>query len=95
MGKPVMVVSGSRKGIGRYLVEHYVSKGWRVIGCSRKEPDWELKEYRHLCTDVSDEHGVKQLFASVRKNEGSLDAVINNAGISSMNLSFWCSRLYF
>ena len=85
MPKPVMVISGSRKGIGRFLADRYVSSGWRVVGCSRKEPDWNLKEYRHHCLDVADERAVKQLFANVRKQEGKLDAVINNAGIASMN----------
>ena len=87
MSKPVMVISGTRKGIGKFLAERYVSNGWRVVGCSRAEPDWKLKEYRHLCLDVADERAVQQLFASVRKLEGRLDAVINNAGIALMNLA--------
>jgi 3-oxoacyl-[acyl-carrier protein] reductase len=87
MSKPVMVISGTRKGIGHFLAEHYVSSGWSVVGCSRKEPNWKLKGYRHLCLDVADERAVKQLFTSVRNLEGRLDAVINNAGIASMNHS--------
>ena len=58
MSKPVMVISGTRKGIGKFLAERYVSNGWRVVGCSRAEPDWKLKEYRHLCLDVADERAV-------------------------------------
>ena len=85
MSKPVMVISGTRKGIGKFLSERYVSRGWRVVGCSRREPDWNLEGYRHVCTDVADERRVRELFASVRKQEGRLDAVINNAGIASMN----------
>ncbi len=87
MSKPVMVISGARKGIGKFLTERYLSNGWNVVGCSRSKPDWSLVGYRHFCTDVSDERGVKKLFASLRKQEGRLDAVINNAGISSMNHS--------
>lgn len=85
MSEPVMIISGSRKGIGRFLAEHYVALGWRVVGCSRDFPDWALQGYRHICTDVSDEKGVMSLFASVAATEGHLDAVINNAGIASMN----------
>ena len=59
MPSPVMVISGTRKGIGKFLSEQYVSKGWRVIGCSRSEPDWNLDGYRHVCTDVADERGVR------------------------------------
>ena len=85
MSDPVMVISGTRKGIGQFLVQRYIQQGWRVVGCSRSEPDWILPNYRHVCTNVADERGVKSLFASIRKQEGRLDAVINNAGIASMN----------
>ena len=85
MSKKVMVISGTSKGIGRFLAKHYVSNGWRVIGCSRTKPEWKLNDYRHVCLDVADERAVKQLFANVRKQEGHLDAVINNAGIVSRN----------
>lgn len=85
MSEPVMIITGTRKGIGRYLAERYVAQGWRVIGCSRKQPDWMLAGYRHICTDITDEKGVLSLFASVSTKEGRLDAVINNAGIASMN----------
>ena len=40
--QPVTLISGTRKGIGKYLVEYYVEKGHTVIGCSRTEIDWQL-----------------------------------------------------
>jgi len=82
---PVMVISGARKGIGRYLAEHYLSAGWRVFGCSRTESDLHAEGYFHVCLDVSDEAAVCGLFATVREQAGRLDAVLNNAGIGSMN----------
>jgi 3-oxoacyl-[acyl-carrier protein] reductase len=87
MDSPVTLVTGSRKGIGRFLVEHYVQKGHQVIGCSRSDIDWELDGYHHHLADVSDESAVKTLFADVRKRYGRLDHLINNAGIASMNHS--------
>ena len=33
----VMIVTGTRKGIGRYLAEHWLAAGWTVVGCSRGE----------------------------------------------------------
>lgn len=80
-----MVITGTRKGIGRYLAEYYTGKGFHVIGCSRKPVDYELKNYRHFCLDVSDEIKVKQMFAEIRKDYQGLDVLINNAGIASMN----------
>jgi len=83
--KSVMLITGTRKGIGRYLVEYYVSKGYQVIGCSRSDVDYELEHYHHFCFDVADEGNVKQMFAEIRKQYGKLDVLINNAGIASMN----------
>lgn len=81
----VTLITGTRKGIGRFLVEHYVRRGHHVIGCSRGEVDWRLDGYTHYITDVADEKAVKRLFADIRKAHGKLDHLINNAGIASMN----------
>jgi len=83
--QPVMVVSGTRKGIGRYLAEYYCDQGYQVIGCARGQSTLEHKAYRHILADVSDEAQVKDLFTQVRREFGRLDAVLNNAGIASMN----------
>lgn len=83
--QPITIITGTRKGIGKFLVEHYVSKGHLVIGCSRGEIDWSLEGYRHYTCDVTDEAAVKKLFSETRKQYGRLDNLINNAGIASMN----------
>ena len=83
----VVLVSGTSKGIGRGLVEHYAAQGCQVIGCSRSPFQGESRNYRHYCLDVADESAVKGMFAQIRKNERRLDVLINNAGIASMNHS--------
>jgi 3-oxoacyl-[acyl-carrier protein] reductase len=85
MDKPVTLISGTRKGIGRFLAEHYASHGHRVIGCSRGDIDWTLDGYTHYIADVTDEKAVKRLLAEVRRTYGRLDHLINNAGIAAMN----------
>jgi 3-oxoacyl-[acyl-carrier protein] reductase len=86
--KPVMIITGTRKGIGKYLAEYYANKEFQVIGCSRGDVDFELDNYQHFCLDVSDEDLVKNMFSDVRREYGRLDILINNAGIASMNHSF-------
>jgi 3-oxoacyl-[acyl-carrier protein] reductase len=81
----VMVVTGSRKGIGRYLVEYYCDHGFQVMGCSRESSDFTHTNYTHFCVDVADEVGVKKMFQEISKNVGGVDVLINNAGIASMN----------
>lgn len=86
MPKPlVTLITGTRKGIGKYLVEHYVRQGHQVIGCSREAADWQLSGYTHVCADVSDENAVRKIMTLIRKTYGQLDHLINNAGIASMN----------
>lgn len=87
MSSPVTLITGSRKGIGQYLVNHYCDQGHVVFGCSRGEPEWERAGYTHVIADVSDEKQVKGLFSTIRKQHGRLDNLINNAGIASMNHS--------
>ncbi|WP_312469049.1 SDR family oxidoreductase [Neobacillus sp.] len=85
MDRPITLITGTRKGIGKYLAQYYIRQGHFVIGCSRNKPDWSLEGYEHFQVDVSDEDGVKSLFSSIRKKHGRLDHLINNAGIASMN----------
>jgi 3-oxoacyl-[acyl-carrier protein] reductase len=87
MRSPVTLITGTRRGIGKFLAEHYVHCGHRVVGCSRRDIDWALDKYEHYVADVSDEKVVKNLFADIRKRLGRLDHLINNAGIASMNHS--------
>src|SRR3990172_438429 len=87
MADPVTLITGTRKGIGRFLAEYYIRQGHQVVGCSRGEIDWAVDGYTHYSADVSDEHAVKQLFADVRRKFDRLDHLINNAGIASMNHS--------
>jgi 3-oxoacyl-[acyl-carrier protein] reductase len=81
----VILITGTRKGIGRALAEHYTAGGCRVVGCSRLPIEGEISNYDHYCLDVTDEAAVKRMFSAVRKKWGQLDALINNAGIASMN----------
>ena len=85
--KQVVLITGTRKGIGRYLAEYFVRKGSLVEGCSREAPDWALdaERYTHHCLDVTDEAQVKGMMSSIQKRHGRLDILINNAGIASMN----------
>lgn len=83
----ITFITGTRKGIGKYLAHYYVQKGHLVIGCSRSEIEWSLNGYQHFIGDVSDEKAVKKMFSTIKKQYGKLDHVINNAGIASMNHS--------
>jgi 3-oxoacyl-[acyl-carrier protein] reductase len=81
-----ILVTGATRGIGRSLAEHYLSRGATVIGCGRGGASLEHERYLHYSLDVSDEDAVNDLFSGLRDRFGSVDAIINNAGVASMNL---------
>ncbi len=75
------LISGTSRGIGKHLAEHYAALGHRVYGCSRSAGP-EIEGYTHFAIDVSDESAVKVMFAEIRKAGGRLDVLINNAAIN-------------
>ena len=77
------LVTGARKGIGRYLADAYMKEGKTVIGCSRKVPDSHLCKEFYAC-DVSYENEVKELFYKIRQSY-RLTNVIHCAGMGGMN----------
>jgi 3-oxoacyl-[acyl-carrier protein] reductase len=83
----IILITGTRKGIGRYLAEYYLSLENVVIGCSRFDSDLYHSNYKHFCLDIKDEKKVKDLFCYIKKTYGKLDILINNAGIASLNHS--------
>jgi len=84
---PVTLISGASRGIGRFLVEHSLAAGHRVIGLSRKAVDWTHGRYEHHEVDVTDEKSIVEVMRIVRRRHGGVDHLINNAGIASMNHS--------
>lgn len=81
----VMLITGARKGIGKYLADYYVRQDFTVIGCSRGDAEHCPAGYEHYCVDVSDEDAVGDMVHDVVQRHGHIDALVNNAGIASMN----------
>lgn len=83
----VALVSGTSRGIGRALAEHFLDQGYRVIGLARGSATFERDGYRHFEVDVTDDDAVKAMFMAIRADYGRLDILVNNAAIASMNHS--------
>jgi 3-oxoacyl-[acyl-carrier protein] reductase len=81
----VMVITGTRKGIGHFLATHYLEKNWAVAGCSREMAERSHDAYVHYCLDVADEAAVRAMVRGVVERFGRIDVLVNNAGIASMN----------
>lgn len=81
----IIIITGTRKGIGRYLAEYFLAEGDIVYGCSRRETDLEHSNYHHMRLDVSDEMAVVKFVRIVYREQKRIDILINNAGVASMN----------
>jgi 3-oxoacyl-[acyl-carrier protein] reductase len=84
MSEPrVVLVTGSSRGIGHHLAQHFLDLGDIVVGCSRGEYSGiNHDRYDHHVVDVSKEGDVVQLFRAVRSAHGRLDAAVNNAALN-------------
>lgn len=87
-----ILVTGSNRGIGRALVENYVSRGHTVFGCSRGGSDLDHEGYRHFVADVTDETSVRALLSDIAVLSGRIDILINNAGIKTSSLALLTTR---
>ena len=89
MQDKVVVITGGSDGIGKALVELYLNKGAKVATCARNyQKLYQLQAantgkplFIHA-TDVSKEIDCKGFIDAVVKEFGTIDILINNAGVS-------------
>jgi NAD(P)-dependent dehydrogenase (short-subunit alcohol dehydrogenase family) len=100
----VVVVTGASSGIGEACAVSFVAKGAKVVLAARRAERLEGlvamleskgAEALAVTTDVTDEAAVDNLFAQAVARFGTVDVVINNAGIADstpvdeMSLETW------
>ncbi len=88
----VVLVTGSSRGIGKATIIEFASNGYNVvINYNNSENEaLQLKEYVEkeygikaltIKADVSNEVEVKEMISTIIKEFGSIDVLVNNAGI--------------
>jgi len=82
-----ILITGSRKGIGKFLSEYYLTKGFQVFGCSRGNSTICNEKYLHFEVDITDETSIKSMLYEIKTKYNGIDVLVNNAGIASMNHS--------
>lgn len=78
-----VVVTGASRGLGRYCAEQLQTRGYKVVGLGRTPDPKAPFEMREV--DVSDAESVRAALKDLRRDT-SVYALINAAGIASMNL---------
>tara|TARA_B100001105_G_scaffold147585_1_gene118331 strand:- start:2027 stop:2713 length:687 start_codon:yes stop_codon:yes gene_type:complete len=81
-----VIVTGCSSGIGYYLAENIIKSGYKVIGLARNEPKEKYSFDFEKC-DVRDFSSVKKFFSKIKK-DNDVYALLNVAGVASMNLLF-------
>jgi 3-oxoacyl-[acyl-carrier protein] reductase len=80
-----VLITGTSRGIGEALAEHYLAAGDHVVGCGRSASSLSHERYTHCTLDVTDSGAVDRLFKDLKQRFKTLDVLINNAGVASMN----------
>ncbi|TDH29095.1 SDR family oxidoreductase [Segetibacter sp. 3557_3] len=85
----VVVVTGGSEGIGKALVDLLLERGAKVATCGRNYDKLYLLQTLHtrsqlhiFAADVSIEHECRNFIESTIATFGTIDILINNAGIS-------------
>ncbi|MBT2401563.1 SDR family NAD(P)-dependent oxidoreductase [Streptomyces sp. ISL-100] len=81
----IILITGTRTGVGKALASHFLEQGHHVVGCSRRPSTIDHPQYRHHEVDLTDAKAIKAVCRAIRDEHGRLDALVNNAGTSNMN----------
>ncbi len=100
-----VLITGASRGIGRAVALAFARDGWNVaVSCRHDSPELESLQgeikntgvsFLPFIGDMGLEEDVCQMFHRIRETFGSLDVLVNNAGIShigllqDMSLSQW------
>lgn len=92
----VCLITGTSRGIGKAIAERYAEEGAVVYANAREEgaiDEWASKLATSFDTtvvpvyfDVRDTKAAKQIIMQIKKEHGSLDVLVNNAGIVTYEL---------
>jgi 3-oxoacyl-[acyl-carrier protein] reductase len=80
-GGKVVVVTGTRRGIGRSLAIHFLANGAKVWGISRGDSSIDDPGYGHLTADVGKSKEIQEAFSRIGKEAGRVDVLVNNAAV--------------
>lgn len=85
----VVMITGGSDGIGKALVELFLSKGAQVATCGRNadklyslQQEFAGKPLHTFVADVSNENDCNRFIETTVKAFGGIDVLINNAGLS-------------
>ncbi|MCI8418869.1 MAG: SDR family oxidoreductase [Lachnospiraceae bacterium] len=91
-----IVVTGTKRGIGKAIVCKLASEGANVWACARKKDDGFEEKLNEIALkngvviepvyfDLTDEGQIKEAVKNIVKSKRPIDGLVNNAGIAAYN----------
>jgi len=77
----VALVTGSRRGVGKLIADHFLSHGATVVGFAKGESACDHPSYHHFQVDVGVPAEVQAAFGKLTKVVDSVHIVVNNAAV--------------
>lgn len=77
----VVLITGASSGIGKSIGEFLTEKGFIVYGTSRNPENYLKSKFELLSLDVRNPETIRLAIDHIIKKTGSIDVVINNAGV--------------
>ena len=93
MSRTITLVTGASRGIGKAIAKRFAKEGHFVIGTATTEAGAQaIEEYLHevggigRTLDVTDQAQIDKLFEEIESVYGSVQVLVNNAGITQDSL---------
>lgn len=80
----MIIVTGSSRGLGAAICERLIENGHHLVGLARDISNATIDSIK---CDVADHNSVKSAAREIKKSGNPVDAIINVAGVASMNLA--------
>lgn len=78
----IALVTGATRGIGQGLVQVLSKNGYLVYAGTRNgRPGASYNNVTYLQLDVQDDHSISSAITEIKRQQGHLDLLVNNAGI--------------
>lgn len=99
MDKKNIIITGSNRGIGAKLLQKCAENNYNIWACARKKDEGREAELQRIAEenhcwikslyfDMCNEEEIKSAFKVIFDSKTSVDALINNAGITTYNQPF-------